>query len=255
MRFASIIFILLFLVSCSNKYNLTYLQNSENYKSNWQYPVTFNKIEIGDILKIDVSSTFNEAALPYNKSIEKINSNMNNTDVLKLEGYLVNDSGKINFPIINDLSVIDLTINELENKLKNLLINGGHLSDPTVNVRILNSKFTVLGEVRNPGTFHYYEEKINIFQALGYAGDLTIDGKRKNITFIRHDNKTKKVYKIKLTDTNILNSSLYFIKNNDVIIVNPSFNKVKSAGFIGSPSSIASISSLLLSITLLLINN
>ena len=90
---------------------------------------------------------------------------------------------------------------------------------------------------------------------MGYAGDLTIDGKRKDVKLIREENGTREVYTIELTKSELLNSSTYFIKNNDVIIVNPSFSKVKSAGFIGSPASVASIASLLLSITLLLTNN
>jgi polysaccharide export outer membrane protein len=90
---------------------------------------------------------------------------------------------------------------------------------------------------------------------LGYAGDLTIDGKRKDVKLIREENGTREVYTIELTKAELLNSSTYFIKNNDVIIVNPSFSKVKSAGFIGSPASVASIASLLLSITLLITNN
>ena len=116
----------------------------------------------------------------------------------------------------------------------------------------INNKFTVLGEVRNPGTFSYLEKSINIFQALGYAGDLTIDGKRKDVTLIRQENGVRKAYNIELTKSEFLNSPMYTIKNNDVIIINPSFNKVKSAGFIGSPASIATIASLLLNITLLI---
>ena len=118
----------------------------------------------------------------------------------------------------------------------------------------VNSKFTVLGEVRNPGTFSYYDRNLNIFQALGYAGDITITGKRKNITLIREENGMRKVYDISLSKSELLNKPYYLIKNNDVIMVKPNFSKVKSAGFIGSPASIASVASLLLSVTLLILN-
>ena len=119
----------------------------------------------------------------------------------------------------------------------------------------MNFKFTVIGEVKFPGTFSFLDENINIFQALGYAGDLTINGKRKNITLLRDNKGTQKIYDINLTKSDIINKPYFYIKNNDVIIIEPNFSKVKSAGFIGSPASIASISSLLLSVTLLLINN
>ena len=158
----------------------------------------------------------------------------------------------INFPVLGKVSVDGLNEEQLEAKIKNLLEIGNHLTEPTVNVRRVNNKFTVLGEVKNPGTFSYLEKNINILQALGYAGDLTIDGKRKDITLIREKNGLRKAYNIELTKTEFLNSPLYNIKNNDILIINPSFNKVKSAGFIGSPASIATIASLLLNITLLI---
>ena len=135
-----------------------------------------------------------------------------------------------------------------------MLLKDGHLSNAVVKVRRLNSKFTILGEVRNPGTFSYFDEKINIFQALGYAGDLTINGKRQEITLIREINGLKKVFEIELTSSNLLDKPYYYLKSNDVIIIKPNFSKIKSAGFIGSASSIASISSLLVSLTLLILN-
>ena len=103
--------------------------------------------------------------------------------------------------------------------------------------------------------YSFNEKFITIFQALGYAGDLSISGKRKNITLIREVDGIRTTLKVDLTDQEIFNSPSYYIKNNDVLIVNPSYSKVKSAGFIGSPASIASLASLLLSITLLIINN
>ncbi len=143
---------------------------------------------------------------------------------------------------------------ELEKKIPKLLLEGGHLVSPTVSVRLLNSKFTVLGEVNQAGTYTFLDGNLTLLQALGYAGDLTIDGKRKNITLIREINGIRSVKKLDITSKDILNNSAYYIMNNDVIIVNPNYNRIKSAGFIGSPQSIASISSILLSITLLIIN-
>ena len=140
-------------------------------------------------------------------------------------------------------------------KITQLLLEGKHLTNPIVKISVINSKFTVLGEVKLPGTFSNFDENLNIFQALGYAGDLTIFGKRKDITLIREENDLRKIYKVDLTKSNIFLEPYYLIKKNDVIIVNPNYSQVKSAGFIGSASSIASISSLLLSITLLIITN
>ena len=243
------------LFSCSTKNQIIYLKDIK--KSNADSWVNLdghkNKIEFGDILKIDVNTIVPEASLPYNKRIFEMNQN--NLELLKIEGYVVDKQLMINFPVLGKISVDNLNEKELEEKIKNLLNEGKHLSEATVNVRRINNKFTVLGEVKNPGTFSYLDKRINIFQALGYAGDLTIDGKRKDITLVREQNGSRKAYNIQLTKSEFLKSPLYNLKNNDIIIVNPSYSKVKSAGFIGSPASISSIASLLLSITLLITNN
>tara|TARA_Y200000002_G_C22654447_1_gene652835 strand:+ start:765 stop:1538 length:774 start_codon:yes stop_codon:yes gene_type:complete len=250
------LFVVLLLGACSTKNQIIYLKDSNKYDtfSKINHLVHKNFIMPGDILKIDVQTVVPEAALPYNKIFNFPISNPN-VDLLKLEGYRVDDFSMINFPVLGKINVEGLSESDLESKITSLLLDGNHLTNPTVKVRLLNSKFTVLGEVRNPGTFSYFDQNLNIFQALGFAGDLTIDGKRKDIKLIREENGIREIYNIELTQTELLNRPIYYIRNNDVIIVNPSFNKVKSAGFIGSPASIASIASLLLSITLLITNN
>tara|TARA_B110000003_G_scaffold273997_1_gene312853 strand:- start:464 stop:1222 length:759 start_codon:yes stop_codon:yes gene_type:complete len=240
----------LFLASCSNKKNLIYLNDSnKNNINKIDYSKLYNNIEIGDILKIDVQTDLPEASTPYNKIINSVSN-----EAMLFDGYLVSENYSINFPILGDISVLKINEEILAKKITRLLIENGHLSNPFVRVRKINSKFTILGEVKTPGTFPIYEKNINIFQALGYAGDLTINGERDNITLIREGNGLRKTYKLSINDSEILQKPYYFIKNNDIIIVEPNFSKVKSAGFIGSPNSIASIASLLLSITLLIIN-
>ena len=256
MKYLSLsLFAIIFFTACSTKNQIIYLGDIKKEKANsWvNYSSVSDKIEIGDILKIDVTTIIPEASIAYNK--QKTEPFQTNLEILKLDGYLVDDQLMINFPVLGEISVNNLDEEELEEKIKNLLNKGNHLTNPVINVRRINNKFTVLGEVRNPGTFSYFEKKLNILQALGYAGDLTIDGKRKDITLIREINGKRNAYSIQLTKSDFLESSLYNIKNNDILIVNPSFSKVKSAGFIGSPASVASIASLLLSITLLITNN
>ena len=252
-NFCLLTLIILFLASCSSKSQLVYLNDS--VKDNF-YKVDYssfnNNIQTGDILKIDIQTIIPEAALPYNTYSDKATAT--NLSTLIIEGYVVNENKIINYPTLGDVSVENLSENKLADKIRKLLVDGGHLTNPYVKVRRVNSKFTVLGEVRNPGTFSYYDRYLNIFQALGYAGDITITGKRQNITLIREENGIRKVYDISLSKSELLNKPYYLIKNNDVIMVKPNFSKVKSAGFIGSPASIASVASLLLSITLLIIN-
>ncbi|MDA9656064.1 polysaccharide biosynthesis/export family protein [Flavobacteriales bacterium] len=252
-NFCLFILVNIILASCSSNSQLVYLNDSVNdnfYKVD--YSAFNNNIETGDILKIDIQTIIPEAALPYNTYVNK-NAGAN-LSLLNIDGYVVNENKIINYPTLGNISVENLSENKLAERIKKLLVDGEHLTNPHVKVRRVNSKFTVLGEVRIPGTFSYYDRNLNIFQALGYAGDITISGKRKNITLIREENGMRKVYDISLSKSELLNKPYYLIKNNDIIMVKPNFSKVKSAGFIGSPASIASVASLLLSITLLILN-
>lgn len=249
-----VVFILI-LTSCTTNKQMQYLQDVDQYPKT---KITSNKytLQPNDIIKIDVHTTNNEASIPYNK-LGAFSSKVANATLqsLQLEGYLISSEYKFIFPVLGEISVEDRTTEELEIVIKKLLVKGQHLLNPLVNVRLLNGKFTVLGEVQKPGTYSFVENHISILQALGYAGDLTIDGVRKEISLIREIDGQRIVYAIDLTDTETMNANTFYIQPNDVIIVQPNYRKVKSAGFIGNPSSIASISSLLLSITLLLINN
>ena len=242
--------ILILLYSCSSKRQLVYVDNinvGDINKVNFNIK---NNIEIGDVLKIEVNTALPEASVPYN-NIEK-NINSRNNEIL--EGYKVDRDSTINYPVLGEINVVGLTEREIAFKMSKMLIDSGHLTNPHVKVNKVNSKFTVLGEVLKPGTYFNYEDQLNVFQALGTAGDLLITAKRSNVKLIRQENGLRKTYEFTLNSSELFDKPYYYIKSNDVIIVEPNFSKVKSAGFIGSPSSIASIASLLLSITLLLIN-
>lgn len=238
--------------ACTFKNQLTYINNGKDDNIS---KIDFSKknyIEIGDILKIDVKTALSEVSDPYNNVNFKA---QNNADQLILDGYKVENDSTINYPVLGKINVVGLTTNEFSIKLRNMLINEGQLTNPHIKINIINSKFTVLGEVRSPGTYINYENQLNIFQALGIAGDLLITAKRKKVKLIRQENGLRKTYIFSLNTSKIFDKPYYYIKSNDVIIIEPNFSKIKSAGFIGSPGSIASISSLVLSITILLINN
>ncbi len=256
MRLFLYLSILFYLSSCTTKNQIHYLKDYDEWNdlAVSDNVSLMNFIEAGDILKIDVQASVHEAAIPYNRT-KLAHSNQQNLDLLKIEGYLVDEFNDISLPVLGKINVKNLTEIEAAEKIKSLLLEGKHLTNPSVKVRRVNSKFTVLGEVKSPGTYSYYDISLNLFQALGYAGDLTIDGDRKNLKIIRNENGLSTLKKIDLTNSKILSDKYFLLKNNDVIIVSPSFSKVKSAGFIGNPSSIASMASILLSITLLITNN
>ena len=104
---------------------------------------------------------------------------------MKLEGYLIGPDLILHFPILGNIDIKGKTPKELENHLINLLVEGNHLSNPTVTVRLLNAKVTILGEVNRAGTYTFTENNITLLQALGLAGDLTINGQREDVIIIR----------------------------------------------------------------------
>lgn len=253
----SFLFLLITLLffSCSHTNQLRYVNNLKEGDISKVNININNIIEIGDVLKIDVRTVIKEVSNPYNNLNARVSQNMTNYNQLILEGYKVAKDSTIKYPFLGNINVVGLTTNQLAIKLRNMFINDGQLTNPHITINKVNSKFTILGDVKSPGTYFNYDNSLNIFQAIGFAGDLLITGKRKNIKLIRQENGLRKTYKFSLNKSEIFDKPYYYIKSNDVIIIEPNYSKIKSAGFIGSPASIASISSLVLSITLLLINN
>lgn len=212
--------------------------------------LTENTIQANDILKIVVGSLVPEAAIPYNK-VSSGTVQANNLDIIKLEGYAVSQNHTILFPVLGVISVKNKTTDQLATYIKEQLEDGGHVTNPTVDIRVLNTKFTVLGEVKNPGTFNHTETNLTILQALGYAGDLTINGKRDDVILIRELDGGRKIMHINLKTSAWLNSDAYQIKPNDVIIVNPNSRLIKGSGLVDTGTFLA-IASLTLSVVILL---
>jgi len=242
--------VLIVISSCASKEDIYYLQDAErNAAGSITYPAVL--IQPNDILKITVESLNPDAAIPYNKG--GLDGNQNQTvEVLQLSGYLVDINGSINFPVLGAISTKNKTPNALGDDIKTKLIAGGHLSNPNVDVRLINAKVTVLGEVNSPGTYNFTEQNITLMQVLGYAGDLTINGKRDNVLVTREINGVRQVSHVDLTSAEFMKSSYYFVKPNDVIIINPNKPKVASSGFVGNVGTVATVISLVLSMTILL---
>jgi len=239
-------FLLLVLSSCTSKKEVIYFNdiNPDNHDKN-----VFSEIQIqsNDILSIVISSSASDLALMYNLNQDQ------KQNTITFPGYFVNLEGKITLPILGKLFVKGLTISELEELVVKKLIEGKHLDQPVVTVRLMNAKFTVLGEVNRPGTYNYSEQNISILQALGYAGDLTINGKRENVLLIRQENNAKTYITIDMTSKNWFSSPYFYIKPNDVIYINPNGPKIKSAGYIGNLGTFISVISVSLSLALTII--
>ena len=242
----------LLLSSCVSNKDLLYFGDA-NMSQSTPINYTSNTLQPNDILDIKIGALVPETAIPYNsQTINNLGQQIQNIEVLKLQGYLVGTDGSIVLPILGKIEVVNKSIASLEQELISILEDGQHLVSPSVSVRLLNAKVTVLGEVGRPGTYTFTEQFISLPQALGYAGDLSINGKRTDILLIREQQGERRISQINLTTTNWMNSPEYRIMPNDVIVVNPNNAKVKSAGIIGNASTVVSIVSVLLSITILL---
>ncbi|GAB1858543.1 polysaccharide biosynthesis/export family protein [Flavobacteriaceae bacterium MHTCC 0001] len=229
---------------------MIYFQDAYKY-DNKAINYSTNKIQYNDILNIQITSKNPEAVIPYN--FDNTNFGRSNLiETLKFQGYLVSAEGTIVFPTVGPIKVIGKTTSELEEHIETLLADGGHVKDALVNIKILNSKVTVLGEVMKPGTFTITEENITFLQAIGYAGDLTINADRTNLLLIRDVDGIRKIERIDLTDSKLLDSPAFFIKQNDVIVVSPNLSRIKSTGFVGNIGTLVTISSIVVSTAILL---
>jgi len=231
------------ITSCASKKDLYYLQDFDQISTNNDFK--FLSIQPGDILDIQIKALNPESVLVFQRQSALI-PQQGQLQNRVIDGYLVADDGTISLPLIGSISTANKSTKTLATDLQDAL--RPYIKDPTVNIRILNFRISVLGEVNNPGTFTVLEERISILQALGLAGDLTINGNRNNIILVRTANGETENYNIDLTKSEFMQSSFYNLKQNDIIYVQPNTARVKSSGLVGNTSTLVSILSLAVSL-------
>ncbi|MDP2525768.1 polysaccharide biosynthesis/export family protein [Maribacter dokdonensis] len=216
-----IVFILLPLIFSCSRRNLGYFSNygdekllTEDITLKPKQPI----IQPGDLLQISVTDANPAAAAPFNR-ISSNTASSNAATTSSQEGYLVDENGIIDFPILGRIKIGGQTKAEAKLSLTNLLTN--YLGNPMVSIRYLNYRITVLGEVRSPNTFLVPSERINLIEALGLAGDLTIYGKRENIKIINEANGVRTIAQLDLNDKTILDSPYFYLQPNDIVYVEP----------------------------------
>jgi polysaccharide export outer membrane protein len=224
--FKIIIFIILFsLTSCTSKKKIAYFQDVKNDFSVMNYEPTLQE---DDVLMIVISSINPEVAAPYNLKTVIVQSNSEvSLAQERLQTYLIDQEGNIEFPILGKVHLAGLTRTEGVELIKKKL--NSHIKDPVVNLRILNYKISVLGEVNKPGVYPLQSERITLLEAISLAGDLSIYGKRTDVLVIREDKGVKTINKIDLTNSNFINSDFYYLNQNDVVYVEPNKTKVNSS--------------------------
>jgi polysaccharide export outer membrane protein len=245
------------LASCSSPKNVAYIQNSDSIDYSRSEVLYDARIMPKDILTITVNTVNPEASAPFNLFVSsELSANRSIGGQRALQTYLVDNKGCIEFPVIGTIKVGGLTKSACEKLIHDKIQRFMNAEEnPIVTVRMSNYKISVLGEVNRPGMFTVSNEKINIFEALAQAGDLTIYGVRDRVKLIREDEKGHKdVYTLNLNDAEIINSPYYYLQQNDVIYVEPNKVKAKNSAIGQSTTIWISIAGALVSLASLVVN-
>ncbi|MET3880404.1 polysaccharide export outer membrane protein [Chitinophaga sp. OAE865] len=218
------------------------------------------RIQKNDILQINVSSLNPEDVIIYNVSNMTSASGAGGANAgagAMLGGFLVDEQGYIQYPILGAVKVAGLTKKALTVYLHDQLVERKLLVDPVVSIRFLNYRVTILGEVNKPTVVNVTNEKISVLEALGMAGDITVFGKRNNILLIREIDGQRIIRRIDLNDKRVLNSPYYFLQPNDILYVEPNKSKVATADRSRQilPIILSSLSLLVIILDRLVINN
>ncbi len=215
--------------SCTSKKKVVYFSSAEKINSTDSNRNYTPVLRTDDFLSINVMALDIDAVKPFNLPVYSNNPNNSTytSGVPAAQGYLIDASGNIDFPVIGRVQLAGLNRMQATDLLKEKL--KAYLPDPIVHIRILNFKITVLGEVRNPGSFSIPNERITLPEALGLAGDLNITGRRKNVLVIRDVDGKKTETRIDLTSKELFSSPVYYLNQNDIIYVEPNRARVNSS--------------------------
>ncbi len=244
-----VFFSALIFTSCGSKKDVVYLQDISDYETIVSTNKNVVKFKIDDVVAIHVSTFNPEASLPFNlyRGSDEIGGRPEQID------YIIDKNGEIEFPVVGAVKIAGLSPDEAKTHLKEKLKT--YLIDPIVNIRLKNFTITVLGEVNNPGVYPVNGEQITLFEAIGLAGDLTIKGKRDNIMVTRDFNGTKVHTRVDLTKKSVMNSPVFYLTQNDVVIVEPNQSAITSSQLDNRASIWVSIASVLITSTVLIITS
>lgn len=247
----------LVLTGCSSYQKSLYLQNDTVINQSTQGQLYDFRIMPKDLLTIVVSTTDPAASAPFYRKLGQDKNNGGNSTMgmqnANLLGYLVDNNGEIDFPVLGKIQVTGLTTRECEALLREKL--KPYLKEnPLVTVSSSNYKFSVLGEVNAPGTYTVQDEKVTIFEAIAQAGDMTLFSIRDDVQLLREDSEGRRqVIHLNLNDANITQSPYFYLQQNDVIYVKPTKAKVRTNTFNSNASMWITILSVLTSVTSLVL--
>lgn len=241
-----IAFLTLSFSSCCVKYkNLVYIQ--DKYTNTSDTIQTSKNQEIilrtGDNLYINlIGANIEELGIYY----RDVRSSAYR-DLLALQGYMIDPEGNINFPMIGKTQLAGLTIKEARDLIQSKIDE--FIANVVVDIRLLNYKITILGEVARPGTYTFDQREVNILDALGAAGDCSANADRRRVIILRKEAENTKAETLNLLNSDFIANPYFWLKPNDVIYVKPTRSKTVAAN---SPLLSVILSSLSVTATLIL---
>lgn len=249
-----IVAVTILLTSCASREKIAYYQNIDNTEIvNKKFET---KIKTDDLLMILVSAQDPIAVQPFNLTTNLSVDPLNQAGggQMQQQLYLVDDKGFIDFPSLGRIDVGDKTKEQIVQDLQTRISK--YVKNPIINLRIMNYKVTVQGEVKMPGTHRVTSERITLLEAISLSGDLTNYGKRDNILVLREENGEVNSHRIDITKADFINSDFYYLKQNDVVYVEPNKVAVNSSA-VGPNISIylSAISLLLTTVAIILTNS
>ena len=234
-----LLFSLALLASCSSRKEIVYFQDAEkldNMKSLMKFePV----IEVNDILSVNVSSLNDEVVEPFRMDLGGQQSGGGGSQSQGPQGYLVDVNGDIQFPVLGKIPVANKSRSELEAFLTNKI--KAYVTDAVVAVRIINFRVIVLGEAGSQTVVPVENERMSIPELFASVGGISYNGKRKNILVIRETDGVRSVGRVDITSADVFSNPYYYLKQNDIVYVEPTYRQVKSAGFITSYTGLISL--------------
>lgn len=246
----SFVLLLLLLNSCASRKDLVYYQDIDSVQMN---NATYQSLlQPDDLLTIIVRGENPEAVVAFNMpNISYVATDQTGVETQRLFTYLIDNESNINFPVIGKIKLGGLTRVDAEKALVKEISK--YVINPKIDLRILNYKITVQGEVNKPGTYPITSERVTVLEALSLAGDLTVYGKRNNVMLLREENGAKKVVRMDLTKADFINSPYYYLRQNDVVYVEPNKTKINGAAVGPNTGIILSAVSLLVTVIALTI--
>jgi len=234
-----LLFSLALLASCSSRKEIVYFQDAEKL-DNMKILTKFEPvIEVNDILSINVTSLNDEVAEPFRMNSGNQQSGGGGSQSQAMQGYLVDIDGNIQFPVLGKIPVANKSRSELETFLTKEI--KAYVTDAVVAVRIINFRVIVLGEAGGQTVVPVENGRMSIPELFASVGGISYNGKRKNILVIRESDGVRSVGRVDITSADVFSNPYYYLKQNDIVYVEPTYRQVKSAGFITSYTGLISL--------------